>query len=93
MGATSDNSFLTRPPKLSPSVAIMLGLVCIPLGFVLKGGIGGGLIGGGTGAILMGLWDFSRLRYVAWRRSRRSQQFVEAVQDGVEPDSIEERST
>ena len=70
MGATSGDSFLSRPPKMSPPVAILLGVLFIPLGFVLKGGIGGGLVGGGIGAILMGIWDFSRLRYVAWRRSK-----------------------
>jgi hypothetical protein len=66
MSGNKDNSFLTRPPKLPPAAAVTLGVVCIPLGFVIKGPIGGGLIGGGVGAILMGVWDFARLTFVAW---------------------------
>jgi len=91
MGATTDDSFLSRPPKLSPPVAIVLGVFCIPLGFILKGSVGGALVGGGIGAILMGVWDFSRLRYIAWRRSRGFQRHVEAAEDRAEADAATDR--
>lgn len=70
MSPTDDDTFLSRPPKLSPKVAVIVGGACIPLGFFVKGTIGGALVGGGIAAVLMGIWDFARLRYVAWRRSR-----------------------
>src|SRR5262249_23045657 len=54
VSAASEDSFLSRPPKISPPVAIVLGIVCIPLGFLLKGSIGGALVGGGLGGPLGG---------------------------------------
>jgi hypothetical protein len=47
-----------------------MGLVLIPIGFALRGATGGALEGGGIALLLMGVWDFTRLRYVAWRQSR-----------------------
>jgi hypothetical protein len=86
MGATSGDSFFSRPPKLAPPVAIMLGVICIPLGCVLGGGVGGGLVGGGIGSLLMGIWDFSRLRYVAWRRFRMAARVADSVERDTVPD-------
>ena len=62
-------TFLSRPPKLAPLVSLVIGIVWIPLGLIIKGTIGGGLVGGGIGFLLMAGWDFSRLRFVAWRRA------------------------
>ncbi len=70
MSGSSDNSFLSRPPKLPPLLSLFLGAISIPLGLALQGGIGGGLLGGGIACLLMAVWDFSRLRFVAWRRVR-----------------------
>ena len=70
MSETPRESFLAKPPKIAPPIALALGAVCIPLGLIVQGGIGGGLVGGGVGLILMGLWDSARLRYMARRRSR-----------------------
>jgi hypothetical protein len=70
MMGSSLYSILSRPPKLRPSVSLALGFGCIPLGLAIQGAIGGGLIGGGVGAILMAAWDFGRLRFVAWRQAQ-----------------------
>jgi hypothetical protein len=64
------DSFLSRPAKISPLISCGLGLVLIPIGYALRGAIGGALEGGGIALVLMGVWDFTRLRYVAWRQSR-----------------------
>ncbi len=72
MDTKNGDSFLSRPPKLSPPTAIILGAVCILLGFILENTAGGALMGGGVGAIAMGVWDISRLRYVGWKRSRKA---------------------
>ena len=58
----SDPGFLHRPPKLHPLTSFLIGVVCLPLGMELKGSLGGGLVGAGIGAILMGLWDTVRLK-------------------------------
>jgi hypothetical protein len=47
-----------------------MGLVCIPLGALIQGMLGGVLIGGGVGALMMATWDFGRLRFAAWRRGK-----------------------
>src|SRR5215472_16094796 len=70
MASQREESRPSRPPKIKPHVAILVGLVLIPLGFSIKGALGGGLVGGGVGAILTGLWEFARRRFVAWRRAR-----------------------
>ena len=72
MSAEEGKSFLTRPPKLPPLVAVSFGVVCIPIGLTLKGALGGALLGGGIAAVPMGIWDFARLRFVDWRRTRRA---------------------
>jgi hypothetical protein len=59
---SSDPGFLHRPPKLHPFAAFAIGAVCIPAGLVIKGGIGGALVGGGIGSVLMGLWDTFRIK-------------------------------
>ena len=70
MSGDNDKSILTRPPKLRPAESLMLALVCIPLGLVIQGMMGGVLVGAGVGALIMAAWDFGRLRFVAWRRAR-----------------------
>ena len=70
MSGGNDSSILTRPPKLPPAFSLMLGLVCIPLGAVIRGMLGGVLIGAGVGGLAAAAWDFGRLRFVAWRRGR-----------------------
>jgi hypothetical protein len=70
MSVDNDSSILTRPRKLRPAVALMLGLVLIPLGAVIQGMLGGVLVGVGVGALVSAAWDFGRLRFVAWRRGR-----------------------
>ena len=65
-----NESFLTRPPKVRPSIALLLGVVCIPLGIMIKGAIGGALVGGGIGAIMMAAWDAFRLRIFGKRRAK-----------------------
>jgi hypothetical protein len=57
----SDPGFLRRPPKMHPITAFTLAIVCIPVGCMIQGSIGGGLIGGGIGSLLMALWDTFRL--------------------------------
>jgi hypothetical protein len=58
----SDPGFLHRQPKIHPLTALSIGIICIPLGLWLQGGLGGGLIGGGIASILMGLWDTIRIK-------------------------------
>jgi hypothetical protein len=70
MAAQGDESLRSRPPKIKPQIAILIGIALIPVGFSIKGAIGGGLIGGGFGAILTGIWDLARRRFVARRRAR-----------------------
>jgi hypothetical protein len=70
MGGNNDSSILSRPPKLPPAFSLVLGLVCIPLGVVIQGMPGGVLVGAGVGGLVMAAWDFSRLRFVAWRRAK-----------------------
>lgn len=60
-GERSDPEFLHRPPKLHPITCFAFGVVCIAVGLVLQGGIGGALVGGGIGSLLMALWDGFRL--------------------------------
>ena len=61
MNGANEKSVLSRPPKLSPLMSLPLGAVCIVLGFVIQGGLGGGLVGGGLGLMGVGLWDVGRL--------------------------------
>ncbi|HQR09420.1 MAG TPA: hypothetical protein PLN21_21540 [Gemmatales bacterium] len=60
-----DRSFLGREPKIQPIVALILGVLFIPLGYVMQGAIGGGFEGAGIALIIMSLWDFIRLRLYA----------------------------
>ena len=71
--ATSDDSFLSRPPKVSPKLTLPLGLTCIVAGFAISGGVGGGLIGGGIAGVMVGIWDTVRL-WIAPRRKADSDQ-------------------
>jgi len=64
------DSILSRPAKISPIISFGLGLVLVPFVFALRGAISGALEGGGAALLLMGVWDFTQLRYVAWRQSR-----------------------
>ena len=70
MNGNNDRSILTRPPKWPPTVSLALGLVCIPHGALIQGLPGGILVGVGIGTLVTAAWDFSRLRFVAWRRGR-----------------------
>ena len=70
MDGANQNSFLSRPPKLSPVVSLALGAACVAPGVAIRDSLGGGLVGGGAGLVLMGLWDIGRLRYVAWRQPK-----------------------
>jgi hypothetical protein len=70
MGWDNDRSILARPPKLPPRFSLMAGLVCIPLGAVIQGMFGGVMLGAGVGLLAAAAWDFSRLRFVAWRRGK-----------------------
>ncbi|MFL5243128.1 MAG: hypothetical protein ACJ8FY_13560 [Gemmataceae bacterium] len=73
MSAPQVNSFLSRPAKIPPIVAVILGVLCILVGLGLKGAAGGGLVGGGIALAIMGIWDFARLRYSTWRKARNTQ--------------------
>jgi len=52
---------LRRPPTLSPMTSIGLGLTCVVAGWVIKGALGGALVGAGVGCVLFGAWDGFRL--------------------------------
>jgi hypothetical protein len=66
------SSILSRPPKISPTKSLVIGLVLIPLGAVIQGLPGGVLLGIGLGLLLTAAWDFGRLRFMAWWRGRQS---------------------
>ena len=68
MSGNNDNSIFTRPPKWPPGVSLVIGLICIPLGALIQGMLGGVLVGAGVGALIAAAWDFGRLRFVTWRR-------------------------
>ena len=74
------HSILTRPPKLPPAYSLTLALVCIPVGVVIHGMLGGVLIGAGIGGLLAAAWDFGRLRFVAWRSGRGNHE-IESRED------------
>jgi hypothetical protein len=57
--------FLHQPPKIHPLASLMLGLICIPAGVAIQGGVGGALIGAGIVAILMAVWDSFRM-WMGW---------------------------
>lgn len=58
----SNPGSLHHAPRLNPITAILIGVICIPAGLVIKGGIGGGLVGGGIVSLLTGLWDILRIK-------------------------------
>jgi hypothetical protein len=66
-------AFIHRPPRVHPIAALVMGFVCVPAGLMIQGAIGGGLIGGGIGCLLMGLWDIFRLKMgLVHKRSEES---------------------
>jgi hypothetical protein len=66
----SRDSFWSRPPRWPPAVSCLVGFLCLALGSRMKTSIGGALLGGGIALVLVGIWDFARLSFVAWRRAR-----------------------
>jgi hypothetical protein len=68
------SSILSRPAKIPPTTSLVIALGLIPLGAVIQGIAGGVLLGVGVGLLLTAAWDFGRLRFVGWWRSRANRE-------------------
>src|SRR5262249_41351742 len=49
----------SRRARLSPALAILIGVISMPAGYALKGAVGGALVGLGIAAVVMGIWGLA----------------------------------